>query len=84
MRSICVGCDQFVLAADGWSKEMKTSALTNLQFSSGTCDSISSLEKKIKMFNDGTNPTAGIDKGYHNRFTAILNFPKIKVVLNLL
>ena len=51
---------------------------------SGTCDSISSLEKKIKMFNDGTNPTAGIDKDYHNGFTAILNFPKIEVVLNLL
>ena len=51
-------CDQFVLAADGWV------------FTSGTCDSISSLEKKIKMFNDGTNPTAGIDKDYHNGFTA--------------
>ena len=30
-----------------------------------------------KMFNDGTNPTAGIDKDCHNGFTAILNFPKI-------
>ena len=36
------------------------------------------------MFNDGTNPTAEIDKDYHNGFTAILNFPKIEVVLNLL
>ena len=36
------------------------------------------------MFNDGTNPTAGIDKDYHNGFTAILNFPKLEVVLNLL
>ena len=26
----------------------------------------------------------GIDKDYHNGFTAILNFPKIEVVLNLL
>ena len=29
------------------------------------------------MFNDGTNPTAGIDKDYHNGFTAILSYPKI-------
>ena len=36
------------------------------------------------MFHDGTNPTAGIDKDYHNGFTAILNFPKIEMVLNLL
>ena len=72
-------CDQFVLAADGWSKEMKTS-----EFTSGTCDAISSLEKKIKMFDDGTNATAGVDKDYHNGFTAILNFPKTEVVLNLL
>ena len=36
-----------------------------------------------RHFNDGANPTAGIDKDYHNRFTAILNFPKIEVVLNL-
>ena len=42
------------------------------------------LRKKIKMFNDGTNPTAGIDKDYRNGFTAILDFPKIEVVLNLL
>ena len=27
---------------------------------------------------------AGIDKDYNNGFTAILNFPKIEVVLNLL
>ena len=77
-----MGCDQFVLAADGWSKKWK---LPRSQvFTSGTCDSISSLEKKIKMFNDGTNPAAGIDKDYHNGFTAILNFPKIEMVLNLL
>ena len=72
-------CDQFVLATDGLSKEMKTAALT-----SGTCDSMSSLEKKIKMFDGGTNATAGIDKDYHNGFTAILNFPKTGVALNLL
>ena len=50
----------------------------------GTYESISILEKKIKMFTDGTNPTAGIDEDNHDRFTAILNFPKIEVVLNLL
>ena len=37
--------------------------------------------RKIKLFNDGTNPTARIDNDYHNGFTAILNFPKIEVVL---
>ena len=61
---------------------MKTSAFTNihvwhvrLHFKSG---------EKNKNVNDGTNPTAGIDKDYYNGFTAILNFPKIEVVLNLL
>ena len=62
---------------------MKTSALTSLYVWYLRLQ-ISSLEKKIKLFNDGTNPTAGIDKDYHNGFTAILNFPKIEVVLNLL
>ena len=32
------------------------------------------------MFNDGTNPTVGIDKDYRSEFTAILNFQKIEVV----
>ena len=51
-------CDQFVLAANWWSKGEK---LPPTQvFTSGTSDSISGLEKKIKMFNDGTDPTAGI------------------------
>ena len=31
------------------------------------------------MFNDGTDPNAGIDKDYQNGFTATLNFPKMKV-----
>ena len=35
--------------------------------------------EKIKMFNDGTDPNAGIDKDYQNGFTATLNFPKMKV-----
>ena len=37
-----------------------------------------------KMFNDGTDLTAGIDKNYQKGFTTILDFPKIEVVLNLL
>ena len=37
-----------------------------------------------KMFNDGTDLTAGIDKNYQNGFTTTLDFPKIEVVLNLL
>ena len=77
-------CDQFVLAADGCSKEMKTSAFASLYVWYLGLHFQKELKKKIKMFNDGTNPTAGIDKDYHNGFTAILNFPKIEVVLNLL
>ena len=75
-------CDQFVLAANWWSKGEK---LPPTQvFTSGTSDSISGLEKKIKMFNDGTDPTAGIDKDYQNGYTATLNFPKIDLVVNLI
>ena len=36
------------------------------------------------MFNDGTDPTAGIDKDYQNGYTATLNFPKIDLVVNLI
>ena len=36
------------------------------------------------MFNDGTDPTVGIDKDYQNGLTATLNFPKIQVGLDLL
>ena len=67
VRSICVGCRWVV-------KGRKTSAYASLyvwywwlHFKSW---------EKIKMFNDGTDPTAGIDKDYQNEYTATLNFPK--------
>ena len=75
-------CDQFVLAADGCQREKNFRVVLPVNFdfdqsecrpsqvlTSGTSDSVL---RKYKMFNDGTDLTAGINKGYQNGFTATL------------
>ena len=76
-------CDQFVLAADGWSKvdKLPRTVFTSLRLLMATPFEVL---RKIKMFNNETDLTAGISKDFENGFTATLNFPKIEVVLNLL